>query len=59
MELKEVSPMKVYSCPVCDADIQLDGDERPGDDLYCSYCNSSIKVKAVKGSDDYDLIDDN
>lgn len=51
--------MKVYSCPVCDADIQLDGDERPGDDLYCSYCKSAIKIQAIKGSDDYDLIDDN
>ena len=51
--------MKELDCPVCDADLLLDGDEKPGDQVYCSYCNSTIKVRAARGSDDLDLVDDN
>jgi len=35
-------------CPVCDADIPLDGDEKAGDLILCSYCNSSFKMAKVK-----------
>jgi hypothetical protein len=51
--------MKDYTCPVCDADIIMDGDEKPGDRIYCSYCNSTIKIHRQKGSDDFKLVDDN
>lgn len=51
--------MKSYKCPICDADLTLDGDERPGEPIYCSYCNSTIKVYGIKGSDDLKLVDDN
>jgi hypothetical protein len=55
----EARPLKNYVCPVCDADLMMDGDEKPGDYLYCSYCNSTIKINAVKGSEDFELVDDN
>ena len=51
--------MKDYKCPVCDADINLDGDEKPGDAVYCSYCSSTIKIYAKRGSDEFKLVDDN
>ncbi len=51
--------MKEYSCPVCDADITLDGDERPGESVYCSYCNSTLKIYRIKGTEDLKLVDDN
>jgi hypothetical protein len=51
--------MKECSCPVCDADIVLDGDEKPGDAVYCSYCNSTIKIYRSKRSDEFKLVDDN
>lgn len=51
--------VKDYTCPVCEADLLMNGDEKPGDYLYCSYCNSSIKINAVKGSEDFELVDDN
>ncbi len=51
--------MKAYSCPVCDADLILDGDEGPGGTIYCSYCNSTIKIYGAKGSDDLKFADDN
>jgi hypothetical protein len=47
------------NCPICDADIILDGDERPGDSVYCSYCNSQLKVRLIKGTEDIKLVDDN
>ena len=51
--------MKDQKCPVCDADITLDGDEKPGESVYCSYCSSTIKIYRRKGSDDIKLVDDN
>ena len=51
--------MKDYKCPVCDADLNIDGDERPGDTVYCSYCSSSIKITGLNGEDDYQFTDDN
>jgi transcription elongation factor Elf1 len=59
LALMEVYPMKDYSCPVCDADLSLDGNEKPGDEIYCSYCGCSIRIRAIKGSDDLDLVNDN
>lgn len=51
--------MEHYACPVCDADLILDGDEEPGDRVYCSYCNSTIKIYKARGSDTIKLVDDN
>ena len=31
-------------CPICDADIPLDCDEKPGDLILCSYCKVTFKV---------------
>ena len=31
-------------CPICDADIPLDGDEKPGDLIQCSFCKVTFKV---------------
>jgi len=51
--------MKDYKCPVCDADVTLDGDEGSGDTVYCSYCSSTIKIYSSRGSDNLTLTDDN
>ena len=51
--------MKDFSCPVCNADVNLDGDEKPGDQIFCSYCNSTIKIHKVPRSDEIKLVDDN
>ena len=36
-------------CPFCDAEIPLDGDEKPGELLVCSYCNMTVKLSKKKG----------
>jgi hypothetical protein len=32
------------TCPVCNANIPLERDDRPGDYVYCSYCGAQLKV---------------
>ncbi len=45
-------------CPICDADIPLDGSEKAGDLLLCSYCKVTFKLLRKKGnwflSEDFD-----
>ena len=43
------------SCPVCNAHVPLDGDERAGDDVYCAYCRAPCKLK--KSNTDPDELD--
>ncbi|MBW1973419.1 MAG: hypothetical protein JRI44_11400 [Deltaproteobacteria bacterium] len=31
-------------CPVCDASIPLEGDEKPDDEIYCSYCGMPLRL---------------
>jgi len=32
------------SCPICQADLPLDGDEKPGDEVICSYCGAPSRI---------------
>jgi hypothetical protein len=43
----------VLECPICDAELVLAGDERPGDPVMCSFCGSPFIVTrlAVSGED--------
>jgi hypothetical protein len=43
-------------CPVCDAEIPLDGDEESGDLVMCSYCKMTLKI--VKAEDQWTLQED-
>jgi len=31
-------------CPICEADIPLEGDEKAGDLIMCSYCKVTFKM---------------
>ncbi len=35
-------------CPICDADIPLEGDEETGDLVVCSYCKVTFKYGKEK-----------
>lgn len=39
---------KELECPVCEADLPLDGDEKPGDLIVCSYCKVTLKILKKK-----------
>jgi len=40
--------MRELSCPICDADVPLGGDEKPGEELYCAYCRAPLTLKGEK-----------
>ena len=46
-------------CPICEADIPLDGDERTGDLVLCSFCKVTFKLVKTKEkwilTEDYDV----
>jgi hypothetical protein len=47
------------SCPICNADVPMDGDEREGDTVYCAYCKAPLKVgKLGTDEDDAELAED-
>jgi len=35
---------KDLSCPICNADLPLNGDERVGDEIFCTYCGSPCRL---------------
>ncbi len=46
----------VLECPICDAEIPLENDERSGDLVQCSYCKETLKV--LKKKDGWTLIEE-
>ena len=46
-------------CPICSADVPLDGDEKTGQTIYCAYCSSSLRVARSISDDTVNLLDDN
>jgi DNA-directed RNA polymerase subunit RPC12/RpoP len=50
--------MKEVSCPVCNADVLLDGDESTGETVFCSYCKSPLKVLVKPSDRSTTLVDD-
>ncbi len=33
------------SCPICNADLPLNGDEAVGDEIFCTYCGAPCLLK--------------
>jgi uncharacterized Zn-finger protein len=40
---------KETTCPYCESDIPLEGDEKAGDEVYCSYCQMMLKLEKING----------
>ncbi len=32
------------SCPICNADFPLGGDEKTGDEIFCTYCGAPCRL---------------
>jgi predicted amidophosphoribosyltransferase len=45
------------TCPICQADMPMSGDERPGDEFFCSCCGSP-GVIAKTGEDELEVEED-
>ena len=41
-------------CPICNADLPLAGDEKVGDEVFCTYCGAPSKLKGAPDSDPED-----
>jgi hypothetical protein len=33
------------SCPICNADVPMTGDEKPGEEVFCTYCKAPLTLK--------------
>lgn len=45
-------------CPICQADVPLAGDEKPGDEVACSYCGAPCRLVGRKDDDELALEED-
>jgi hypothetical protein len=45
-------------CPFCNADVPMDGDEKPGESVSCSFCRAPLRVVRKVDEDDLELEDD-
>ena len=52
------TPMRDLACPVCCADLPLSGDEKAGDEVFCTYCNAPCRLTAAAGSEDCEVEED-
>ncbi len=43
-------------CPVCEADIPVEKDDKPGDLVQCSYCKEAFKL--MRARDKFVLVED-
>ena len=46
------------SCPVCNADFPLSGDEGPGEEVFCTYCGAPCRLKGSATDEDVALEED-
>ena len=42
-------------CPICDGDLPLGGDERPGDEMFCAFCGAPCLIKGDPDDDECEL----
>jgi len=46
------------SCPICQADVPLTGDEKRGDEVYCTYCRAPLRIAGGDDADELELEED-
>ena len=46
------------ACPVCQAEMPLSGDERPGDEFHCGCCGAPGVIRTGGGDDDLEVEED-
>ena len=46
------------TCPVCEADVPLAGDERLGDEVFCTFCGAPCVIVHSKHDEEWDLEED-
>ena len=56
-------PLKIsfsgyLTCPICEAEVPIAGDEKTGEEVYCPYCECPLVLRKVKNEDDFYLVED-
>jgi hypothetical protein len=46
------------TCPICQADVPLAGDERKGEEVFCTYCGAPLKLAGGDNPDEMELEED-
>ena len=46
------------TCPVCQADLMLSGDEPAGEEIFCTFCSAPCRLTAPAASDDCEAEED-
>jgi hypothetical protein len=46
------------SCPICTADFPLTGDEKKGDEVFCSFCGAPGHLTASPDEEDCEIEED-
>ncbi len=46
------------SCPICNADVPLSGEEKPGEEVFCTYCGAPSVLAGDLSSDDCELTEE-
>lgn len=36
------------SCPMCDAEVPITGEEKIGEEVFCPFCSTPLKLKKTK-----------
>jgi len=46
------------TCPICSADFPLGGDEKAGEEVFCSYCGSPCRLTGDPYDEDCGIEED-
>ena len=52
------STIQYLTCPMCDADVPVSGDEKVGESIYCAYCQTPLKLRKIKNTEELYLQED-
>ncbi len=50
--------IRELSCPVCNADFPLSGDESAGEEVFCTYCSAPCRLTAPATSEACEVEED-
>ncbi|MBI5047527.1 MAG: hypothetical protein HZB80_00875 [Deltaproteobacteria bacterium] len=56
MVLKDAA--QYLTCPMCDTDVPISGDERVVEEIFCPYCQTPLKTRKKKGTEELYLEED-
>jgi hypothetical protein len=50
--------LRDLSCPICSADFLLAGDEKKGEEVFCTFCGTPCRLTAAATAEDVEVEED-